>query len=151
MAVRLSTGMVNAAANAIKTMYANAVGAVYTGTQPVGSDAIETGTLLGYITKDGGPFVAGEAANGLNWEDAVDGVCVKPADEEWAIIPIASGTAGYVRIYDNAMVTGASTSAVRFDLACGVGAGELRFSTTQLVATVKSVINTLSLTQPKNT
>jgi len=150
MAVRLSTGMVNAAANAIRTTYANAVGAVYTGTQPANADAAETGTLLGYITKDGGPFVAGEATNGLNWEDAVDGVCAKPTDEEWSIIPVASGTAGYARIYANAMVTGASTSAVRFDLACGVGAGELRFSTTQLVTSVKSVVNTLTLTQPKN-
>lgn len=150
MAVRLSTGMANAAANAVRTAYANAVGAVYTGSQPVNADAAETGTLLGYITKDGGAFTAGQATNGLNWEDAVDGVCAKPTDEEWAIIPVASGTAGYVRIYANAMVTGASTSAVRFDLACGVGAGELRFSTTTLTATVKSVINTLSLTQPKN-
>lgn len=150
MAVRLSTGMVNAAANAIRTAYANAVVAVYSGTQPASADAAETGTLLGLITKDGGEFTPGQVTNGLNWDAAVDGVCLKPSAEEWAIIPSVGGTAGYARVYANAMVTGISTSAVRFDLACGVGAGELRFSTTSLNVGVKSVVNTLSLTQPKN-
>jgi len=131
MAIRLSTGMANAIAGgnsgdgSIKDILANAVIAIYSGTQPVNADAAESGTLLGYITKDGGSFTAGSATNGLNWDAAVDGVCAKPSAEEWAIIPVASGTAGYGRLYDNAMVTGASTTSKRIDLACGVGSGEL--------------------------
>ena len=155
MAVRLSTGAVNALAGggagdgSFVDVFANAVIAIYTGTQPVNADAAETGDLLGLITVDGGAFEGGTATNGLNWEAAVAGVCAKPTDEEWAIIPDASGTAGWARLYANDMTTGLSTTAVRIDLACGVGAGELRMSTTSLTATVKSVVNTLPVTVPK--
>lgn len=156
MAIRLSTGMANAIAGgnsgdgSIKDILANAVIAVYAGSQPLNGDAAETGTLLGYITVDSGAFTPGSPTNGLNWDAAVDGVCVKPSAEEWSITPIADGTAGWARLYDNAMVTGLSTTSKRIDMACGVGAGELRFSTTILSTGVKSVVNTLSLTQPKS-
>ena len=156
MAVRLSTGAVNALAGggagdgSFKDVFANAVIVIRTGTQPATADAAESGDVLGMITVDGGAFVASEVTNGLNWDAAVAGVCAKPSDEEWAIIPTASGTAGYGRIYANAMTTGESTTAVRMDLACGVGAGELRFSSTSLTATVKSVVNSLNITVPKS-
>jgi hypothetical protein len=156
MAVRLSTGAVNALAGggagdgSFKDVFANAVIVIRTGTQPANADAVETGDVLGYISVDGDTFEGGTATNGLNWDAAVAGVCAKPSAEEWAIIPSASGTAGWGRLYTNAMTTGASESAVRIDLACGVGAGELRFSSTNLVATVKSVVNSLNITVPKS-
>ena len=156
MAVRLSTGLVNALAGggagdgSFKDLFANAVIVIRTGTQPATADALETGAVLGMITVDGGAFTGGVATNGLNWDAAVAGVCAKPSATEWAIIPSASGTAGYGRVYTNDMTTGESTTAVRMDLACGVGAGELRFSSTNLVATVKSVVNSLNITVPKS-
>jgi hypothetical protein len=155
MAVRLSTGAVNALAGggagdgSFVDVFANAVIAVYSGTQPANADAAETGDLLGLITVNGGSFTGGVATNGLNWDAAVAGVCSKPSATEWSIIPDASGTAGWARLYANDMTTGLSTSAVRIDLACGVGAGELRMSTTSLTATVKSVVNSLNVTVPK--
>lgn len=156
MAVRLSTGAVNALAGggagdgSFKDVFANAVIVIRTGTQPANADAVETGDVLGYISVDGDTFTAGVADNGLNWDAAVAGVCAKPSAEEWAIIPSASGTAGWCRLYTNAMTTGASDSAVRIDLACGVGSGELRFSSTALTATVKSIVNSLNITVPKS-
>lgn len=156
MAVRLSTGAVNALAGggagdgSFKDVFANAVIVIRTGTQPVNADAAETGDVLGLITVNGDSFTGGVATNGLNWGAAVAGVCSKPSATEWAIIPVASGTAGWARLYANDMTTGLSTSAVRIDIACGVGAGELRFSSTKLVATVKSVVNTLNITVPKS-
>ena len=156
MAVRLSTGLVNALAGggagdgSFKDIFANAVIVIRTGTQPATADAAETGDVLGMITVNGGAFVAGVATNGLNWDAAVGGVCAKPSAEEWAIIPSVSGIAGYGRLYSNDMTTGASTTAVRMDLACGVGAGELRFSSTNLIATIKSVVNSLNITVPKS-
>ena len=155
MAVRLSTGAVNALAGggagdgSFKDVFANAVIAVYTGTQPANADTAESGTLLGLITVEGGAFTGGVATNGLNWDAAVAGVCGKPSATEWAIIPDASGTAGWARLYANDMTTGASTTAARIDMACGVGAGELRFSTTALTVDVKSVVNTLNITVPQ--
>ena len=156
MAVRLSTGLVNALAGgsagdgSFKDIFANAVIVIRTGTQPATADAAETGAVLGMITVNGDAFTAGVATNGLNWDAAVGGVCAKPSAEEWAIIPTASGTAGYGRLYANDMTTGESTTAIRMDLACGVGAGELRFSSTNLVTTVKSVVNSLNITVPKS-
>ena len=150
MAVRLSTGDVNALANARRTAYANAVIAVYTGVQPTNADAAESGTLLGYITVEGGAFTPGSPTNGLNWDAAVGGVCAKPSATEWAIIPVASGTPGWARVYDNARTTGESAVAVRFDIQCGVGIGELRFSTSTLTTGVKSTVNSFNLTTPKS-
>lgn len=150
MAVRLSTGDVNALANARRTAYANAVIAVYSGVQPTNADAAESGTLLGYITVDGGSFTPGTPINGLNWDAASGGICAKPSATEWAIIPIASGTPGYARVYANDMTTGSSSTAVRFDIQCGVGIGELRFSTSTLTSGVKSTVNSFNLTTPKS-
>ena len=73
MAIRISTGLADALAGggagdgSLKDILANAVAAVYSGSQPVNADAAETGTLLGYITKDGGSFTPGSATNGLAW------------------------------------------------------------------------------------
>ena len=150
MSVRLSTGDVNALANARRTAYANAVIAVYTGVQPANSDAVESGTLLGHITVAGGAFTPGSPTNGLNWDAAVGGICAKPSATEWAIIPVASGTPGYARVYANDMTTGESSTAVRFDIQCGVGIGELRFSTSTLTSGVKSTVNSFNLTTPKS-
>lgn len=156
MAVRLSTGTVNALGGggagdgSFKDVFVNAVIAVYTGLQPENANAAETGTLVGYITKDAGPFVPSEATNGLNWDAAVEGVNAKPAAEEWSIVPLIDATAGWARVYDNAMVTGLSTVAKRFDLTCGVGVGELRWSTTQFKAGVKMRLDELDIITPKS-
>lgn len=156
MSVRLSTGCANAFAGggssdgSFKDVFANAVIAVYTGGQPANADLAETGTLLGTITINGDSFEPGIATNGLTWEDAIAGVCSKPAGIEWAIIPIATGAVGWARLYSNSKSTGDSTTAVRIDLACGVGSGELRFSVSTLTAGIKSVINTFTVTVPKS-
>ena len=150
MANRASTGEVNAIANARRTAYANGVIAIYTGVQPAGADSAEPGILLGYITLNGGAFTPGSSTNGLNWDAAVDGVCEKPSAQEWSIIPIASGVPGWARLYSNTMVTGESAVAVRCDMQCGVGIGELRFSTSTLTVGVKTTVNSLPLRQPKS-
>lgn len=157
MAVRLSTGLANALAGggvgdgSLKDILANAVIAVYTGTQPASGDAAETGTLLGYITKDAGEFTPGSATNGLNWDAAADGICAKPTAQEWAIIPVADGSAGYLRVYDNAMTIGLSTTAVRMDMSCGVSSGDARWSPTNVLATgIKQIVNSFALKVPKN-
>lgn len=123
--------------------------ALYTGTQPTNADAAETGTLIGYVTLESGAFTPGESTNGLNVTDAVDGVCSKPSSDEWSITPIASGTIGYARFYDNSRTTGASTTAIRFDASCGVGSGDLRFSSVTAVSGVKMVCNGFTWTEPK--
>ena len=153
MAQRLSTGLRQALAGdgtndgSLRELFNAGVIAVYTGTQPASADAAETvgSTLLGYITVASGAFTPGSATNGLVWDAAVDGSCAKPTGTEWSITPIADGTAGWARLYTNARTTGASTTAIRIDLACGVGTGELRWTTTTFTTGVKMPLNTFSL------
>ena len=156
MAVRLSTGLVNALAGggagdgSLNDIFVNAVAAVFTGLQPVNADAEEQGDLLGYITVGSGPFVPGQPTNALNWEPAVDGICSKPSATEWSITPIASGPAGWIRVYDNAMIIGASTSAVRMDMSCGISSGDARWSPTNVLAEgIKNIVNSFALKVPK--
>lgn len=119
----------------IKTTMANFVMAIYGGTvMPANADAAETGDLLGLVTLSGLAFVPGNPSNGMNFDVSDIGLLVKPESEEWACIPILDGQARYVRVYDNAMITGASTSAVRFDIAAGVTTGEAKFANLVLAA-----------------
>ena len=156
MAVRLSTGLVNALAGggagdgSFKDIFVNAVIACYTGTQPTNADTAETGVLLGYITVASGAFVGGQSDNGLNWDAASGGILAKPSATEWSITPIAAGTIGYCRLYDNALTTGASSSAVRMDMNCGVGSGDIRWSNTNFLIGVKNTLDSLNITFPKN-
>lgn len=131
-------------------VFENAVGAFYSGAQPAGgADAVETGTLLGYLTVDGGEFTPGSPTNGLNWEDAAAGACAKPSAAVWQCSPVANGTAGYLRIYDNSRVTGASTTAIRFDIAVGVGTGEVRLGSNVFAIGVPVAVNGLTGTLPE--
>jgi len=130
--------------------------AVYTGTQPTSANDAESGTLLGYYTVAGGAFVPGVNTNGILLADAVSGtlngvpgalVGLHSTMTNVKCTPLVSGTAGWVRFYDNAMVTGASTTAVRFDMACGVGTGEFRLSSQNFTAGVDVALNSISLLQ----
>ena len=152
MALRLSTGTRNALAGtsgtgdgSLRDVFNAGVIAIYTGAQPATADDAETGTLLGYITVNSAAFTPGSPTNGLVWGDAVGGVCPKPPAIEWSITPTASGTAGWARLYDNARELGASATAKRIDVACGVGVGELRWTTVAFIAGTKFTVETLNL------
>lgn len=130
--------------------------AVYTGTQPATANDAESGTLLGYYTSGGGEFTPGSPANGIVLADAVAGtlngvagalVGLHSSMTDVKCVPVASGTAGWVRFYANDMVTGASSSAKRLDMACGVGVGEFRLSSQTFTVGVDVALNTISLLQ----
>ena len=112
---RLSTVFANQQLDAIRADFANGVLAIYSGTQPASADDAETGDLLCLITQNGQPFTAGQPTNGLNFAAPSDGVMDKAGGEVWAGIILKSGVAGWFRFYDNNYMTGASTTAKRFD------------------------------------
>lgn len=131
---------------------------LFTGVQPTTADDAETGTILGYFTADGNAFVSGEAGNGIILSDAVastlngipGGLIRLHADNPIVTCnPIASGTAGWVRFYDNDFVTGLSTVAKRMDMACGIGTGEFRMSSSTVTIDVPITVNSISLLQKK--
>lgn len=130
----------------IKTLLENGVMAMYGGpAMPESGDAAEVGSLLGLVTKNGLAFVPGEPSNGLTFDVSNLGVLTRPTADEWASIPILGGQVRYIRVYDNAMETGASTDAVRFDLSAGVATGEALFASTTLVAGTRIFVRDVAI------
>ena len=112
----------------VKTLLDNCVMAFYAASaNPVDANAAETGTLIGLLTLNGAAFTAGVHANGLIFDVDADGLFVKPESSEWSFLPEADAVIKYARLYDNDYVTGASTTARRIDLTCGITVGDCRF------------------------
>ncbi len=126
----------------------NGIIEIYTGSQPATADLAESGTLLLRISVGSEAFTPGTATNGLNLATAVDGEATKESGEVWSGVGLAEGTAGWFRFYDNDYITGASTSAKRFDGVCGVGSGELRMSSLSVATGATSTVDSGSITQP---
>ena len=126
MAEHFSTGDVNISANALKTAYANGVIAIFGGTMPATANDTEGSSPLVLLTLNGGAFTAGVATNGINLSTPVDGVLSKASGETWSGVGLAAAGTGtqatWFRHYANDYVTGASTTAVRYDGAIGTSA-----------------------------
>jgi hypothetical protein len=128
----------------------NGVIEVYTGSQPATSDLAEAGTKLLRITVASGAFTPGSPDNGLNLGESASGVTSKETAEVWSGVGLAAGTAGWFRYYDNAYVTGASSTAVRFDGVCGVGTGELRLSSLSVAIGATTTVDSGAVTMPSS-
>ncbi len=97
----------------VTTMFDGGELRIYSGTQPASADATEgSGTLL--ITVDL-PATNAFAALASSGQIAKSGTWSDPAT--------ASGTATWFRLYDSAVTTGASTTAVRMDGTVGLVTG----------------------------
>lgn len=148
--MNISTGLANilaggAPAQSLRSIFAFSVMRVYTLPMPADADLAETGTYLGSITLNGGVFVPGNTENGLSWDAPVAGLCPKPSGAVWKIVPVASGQAGWVRLYSNTMVLGASTTEPRIDFACGALSGEIRWSSLDFLLGVERGIDVFNL------
>lgn len=135
--------------NSFKELFRNGVLEVYSGVQPSSADNAENGTKLVRITQNSLAFVAGEAANGLTFTDAADGILSKPSGEIWSGLGLDDNSATWFRFYSNDYVPGASTSAVRFDGLCGVGSGDLRLSSTSILTGGTITLDSVTFTFPK--
>ncbi len=153
MSLKLSTGLVNALLDtgSFKTVMDYGVLYLYSGTQPTSADVIETSgaVVLLLVTVASGAFTSGVTTNGLRWDNATLNVCPKTADV-WSGVGIAAGTAGWFRFYANTVVTGASTSAVRFDgrVSSTGGGGEIELSSTTIAIGATTVISSATFTIP---
>jgi len=131
-------------------LFRNCVMRIYSGPQPASADAAETGTLLVEITIGAGAFSAGSPTNGLNFDPATvaAGILSKSASETWQGTASATGTAGWFRIYGNAYVTGASTTAVRVDGQCNTSGAQLNMSSLSVTASGTVTVDSFSVTLP---
>lgn len=153
MSESFSTGHANMICNAFKTAYTNCVIGIFGGSaKPASADLAETGTLLALITLNGGAFSAGSPTNGLNFGTAANGVLPK-ATEIWQGNGLPAAGAGtnatYFRMYANAYVTGASSTAVRYDGDCAIdNSGEMQLGSLSIVNGSPVLISTFSYTPP---
>ena len=129
-------------------LFKNCVIDIYSGSQPATADAAETGTKLVSITLDSGAFVAGAAANGLNFGAVASGVLAKETGQTWSGVGLATGTAGWFRIYDNTYQDGASTSEIRIDGAVATSGSQFNMSSTAVVTGATTTVDSVALTQP---
>jgi len=150
MAERLSTGFRNAVlqTGSVKSVMANGIIEIYSGTQPTDANSAETGTLLCTITLSGGAFTPGSATNGINFGTATDGVLSKDAGETWSGSGVADGNAGWFRFYDNDVTKGASTTGIRFDGAIATSGAELNMANTNITTGGSVTIDNFDYTQP---
>lgn len=135
--LRMSQGMLAewlGGTDSIKAMFTNGVIAGYSGQQPGSANDAESGTLMFLATLESGEFTPGVSTNGINFDVATFDpatlimTLAKSLSELWSGLGLADGTIGWCRYYANAMVTGASETAIRFDGKAAVGGGEFKLS-----------------------
>jgi hypothetical protein len=118
MSLRLSTATRNAliTSSGLQSLFTRGVIKIYTGTQPASADSAPTGTHIATITTDGITFVHGEPYGGLEFTLTAAGRLDKKTGATWKLRGVASGTAGWFRLYRNTYDPGTtSTSYPRID------------------------------------
>ena len=142
--------LVSASGGSLTDLFRNCVMRIYTGSQPTSPNDAATGTLLVEITESSGTFTAGQPANGLNFGDSVNGVIGKASGETWSGQAGATGTAGWFRIFDNAMEDAGSisTTAPRIDGAIATSGAQLNMSNTSITSGGTTTIDTVAVTLP---
>jgi len=140
--------IVSSSGGSLRGIFRNGVIRIYSGTQPVDANTSETGTLLCQITLGSGVFTPGAETNGLNFGQTTSGTTHKATGEVWSGVNLATGTAGWFRIYDNARTTGTSTTGIRLDGACATSASQMNLTSTALTVDVTTTIDTVNLSMP---
>ena len=142
------TVTITAVAKPFKDVFRNCTIHVYSGTVPADADADEgSGTKLLEISVDSVAMVAGTPDNGLDFDAIAAGVLAKSADV-WSDAGLANGTAAWWRMYDNGIITGASSTAKRCDGLVGTSGVALILSTTTIVLGATVTVDEANFTMP---
>lgn len=116
---------------------------VYTGAQPASADDAATGTRLYTLTVDG------DGTTGLSWEQSSGGVIAKESEESWRGTAVASGTAGWFRVYEQIDdPSAASTLNARWDGAIATSGAEANMSNTSVESGAIQTATAFTYTQP---
>lgn len=126
-----ATPTLTARSKSLKDIFKYGCLRIYTGSQPANADAAETGTKLLEITVGGGALTPGTSTNGLEFGDVTTGTLAKNTDT-WSDTALATGTAGWWRLYDNGRITGASSSGIRMDGSIATSGSTITISNTSI-------------------
>lgn len=121
---------------------------IFTGAPPADADTAEAGSELVQITVSSGAFTKGTATNGLDFDAPSAGVLSKASGETWSGTASATGTAGWWRLYDNSLITGASSTAIRMDGTVAASGGQLNMPTS-IISDATITIDQFDLTLPE--
>jgi hypothetical protein len=149
MAIRFSTGLRNvllggtAGTLGLKGVLSGGVVDIFTGSQPLSADYVETGTKLVRISSTSGTGVN----DGVQFGTAAAGVLplTTPA---WSGVVIVAGVAGWFRFYGSSGTSGTSSTTYRFDGACGISGADMDLTHTNLAAASTLTITAANITQP---
>jgi len=109
----------------LKEVFQNGVMHIRSGVQPADADAAEIGELIAVVTPGGVSFTAG-AAFGINFKDTITkSISQSDAEDVWLGEYLIKSNMGWFRIYDNAFVEGASTTACRIDGSIGISRSDM--------------------------
>jgi hypothetical protein len=125
---------------------------IYTGTQPTTADLAATGTKLLEITASSVAFTGGAVAGGLEFGVAASGAISKLSTQTWSGVAVASGTAGWFRLYgnaaDEASTPAISTTLPRVDGSIATSGAQLNMSSTTITSGATTTIDTFTITLP---
>ena len=125
--------------------FRNATMKIYTGSQPTSADDAEAGSELIQITESSGAFAGGAAANGLNFGQVASCELHAASGEVWSGVAGATGTAGWFRIYDNDLTTGATTVKPRVDGAIATSGSQMNMANTGITVNGTTTIDEVDI------
>lgn len=155
-ALRLSTGMRDKMLGAgegtagIKTILDGGYLDIFTGSQPVSADAVETGTKLVRISSTSG---TNYSTDGLRFGTSSAGI-IGLTVLAWSGKIIVAGVAGWFRFYGTGATSGVAGSAgtngtiARMDGVCGISGAELNLTHTNLSLDSTLTITAANINQP---
>lgn len=138
---------------AIKDMFNYHVLRVLSGTPPSDCDSTETGTLLLELTSSGNTVTAGTTSNGLSFASVSSGAISASSGQTIKGTGLATGTAGYYRMYTNSKLTGAVSSSnpsKRIQGSVGTSNAELILGTTQITKSVATTVTAHQIQMPSS-
>ena len=146
MALRLSTGLRQALLGSadFQTEFALSFINIYTGTQPATADTAASGTLLATIYSNNPTDTIG-----VSFDAPVAGVVAKAVAQTWAGTALATGTAGWYRLFEaggNPAIL--STTESRIDGNISTSGANMNMSSTSVTIATVQTVSTFTVTLP---
>ena len=138
----------SAIGGSFKGIFRDGVIRIFSGTQPTTADDAETGSFLCEVSLSSGAFTPGSSTNGINFGQTANGTIHKAVGEIWSGINVATGVAGWFRLYANDRTAGANADLIRMDGACATSGAQINLTSTSLVISVATTIDSVNLSMP---